>query len=96
MVVSNTERLVGDTDCTMADSDCTIVDDTQCTLVESSSHSSTQEQPVIKKAKKSALDILLGPEEDTRGRTIKDEDLNEKVTQMYLNGGNSINLDFQT
>ena len=46
------------------------------TLLESSSTSLTQEQPsVIKKAKKSALDILLGPdlEEDTRGSTIKDE-----------------------
>ena len=74
LVTSNTERLVGDIDCTMAESDCTMVDDTQGTLIEFSSYSSTQEQPpVIKKAKKSALDILLGPEEDTRGRTIKDE-----------------------
>ena len=73
----------------MADSDCTMVDDTQCTLVESSSHSSIQEQPpVIKKAKKSALDILLGPEENTRGRTIKDEVeayLNEKVCAHNTN-----------
>ena len=71
LVTSNIERLVGDIDCTMADSNCTMVDDD--TLGESSSQSLTQEQPpVIKKAKKSALDILLGPEEDTRGSTIKD------------------------
>lgn len=89
LVISNTERLVGDIDCTMADSDCTMVDDTQCTSVESSSQSFTQEQPpVIKKAKKSALDILLGPEEDTRGRTIKDEVeayLHEKVCARKTN-----------
>ena len=71
LVISNTERLVSDIDCTMADSDCTMVGDTQCTSLESSSHSFTQEQPpVIKKAKMSVLDILLGPEEDTRGRTV--------------------------
>ena len=73
----------------MADCDCTMVDDTQCTSVESSSQSFTQEQPpVIKKAKKSALDILLGPEEDTRGRTIKDEVeayLHEKVCARKTN-----------
>ena len=89
LVISNTERLVGDIDCTMADSDCTMVDDTQCTSVESSSQSFTQEQPpVIKKAKKSALDILLGPEEDTRGRTIKYEVeayLHEKVCARKTN-----------
>ena len=89
LVISNTERLVSDIDCTMADSDCTMVDDTQCTSVESSSQSFTQEQPpVIKKAKKSALDILLGPEEDTRGRTIKDKVeayLHEKVCARKTN-----------
>ena len=50
LVTSNIERLVGDIDCIMVDSDCTMVDDD--TLLESSSHSFTQEQPpVIKKAK---------------------------------------------
>ena len=41
-----------------------------------------------KKGKKSALDILLGPEEDTRGRTIKDEVgayLHEKVCARKTN-----------
>ena len=59
------------------------------TLEESSSQFLTQEQPpVIKKAKKSALDILLGPEEDTRGSTIKDEVgayLKEKVYARKTN-----------
>ena len=41
-----------------------------------------------KKAEKSALDILLRPEEDTRGRTIKDEVeayLHEKVCAHKTN-----------
>ena len=62
-MTSNTERLVGDIDCTtadfdctMADSNCTMVDDTQGTLIEFSSHSSTQEQPpVIKKQRSQRL-----------------------------------------
>lgn len=68
MVISNVERVVGDVDCTMADLDVTIVDS-----VSSSQSSSSQDLPVTKKAKPSALDILLGPEEDIRGRSIDDE-----------------------
>ena len=60
LVISNIERLVGDIDYTMADSDCTMVDDTQCTSIESSSHSFTQEQPpLIKKAKSQHLIIII-------------------------------------
>ena len=60
VVISNVERVVGDIDCTMADSDIT-------------QSSSSQDPPMAKKAKPSALEILLGPEDNTNGQTIEDE-----------------------
>lgn len=69
LMILNIESLVNDVDCTMTDFDCTMVDDTNCTLTSYSSHYSTQEDSTVGKA----LDILLGPEKDTRGRTVKGE-----------------------
>ena len=86
LITSNTERLVGDIEITMEDSDCTFVDDTQCTLKESCSHSLSKERPST--TKKQKVSILLGPEEDTRGKTIKDEVetyFHEKVCARKIN-----------
>ena len=64
LVTSNTERLVGDIDCTMAESDCTMA---QGTLIEFSSHSSTQEQPpVIKKQRSQRLTFYWDQRKDNK------------------------------
>ena len=58
-MISNVERVVGDIDCTMANSDITITD---CTS--SSQSSSSQDPPMEKKAKPSALTFCYGQKMD--------------------------------
>ena len=66
VMISNVERVVGDIDCTMADSDITIAD-----CGSNSQGSSSQDPPMAKKAKQSALDILLRPEDNTMEELLK-------------------------
>ena len=77
---SNIEGLVDDPDSTMvsdteAKSDCLISDHSEASVPTDSQDGNT---PTCKKLKKSALEILLGPEETSCSFTIDDE------IDMYL------------